>query len=120
MPRSETKLTLNLMLNLILNLDSAYIPCTKLNLIAHLTYLNHHNSSQHHKRSNSCISSGTSPVLMSHNGSLNNGLFSTIPHNSRIPTSPISPAIAVPTSPLLGSSPLVCLMFIKLNFIFHK
>jgi uncharacterized Zn-finger protein len=96
--------------------DSAYIPCTKLNLIAHLTYLNHHNSSQqHHKRSNSCISSGTSPALMSHNGSLNNGLFSTIPHNSRIPTSPISPAIAVPTSPLLGSSPLVTTTAVMLN-----
>lgn len=106
------------------DLKEKYIPCSKLNLIAHLSYLNHHSvnaslrhhpsaHSHHHKRSHSSMTSASAMTAAasllhhSHNGSLTNGLLSAaLPHNSRVPTSPISPSMSVPTSPLLGSSPL--------------
>ena len=118
------------------DLQESYIPCSKLNLIAHLSYLNHQSSSlrhqpsahsHHHKRSHSAVTSASvmsaaaSLLHRSHNGSaLANGLLSAaLPHNSRIPTiptSPISPSMSsVPTSPLLGSSPLTSASSMMLN-----
>ena len=106
--------------------QESYIPNSKLNLIAHLLYLNHQSSSQrhqplthshYHKQSHSAVTSAsvmsavTSLLHRSHNGSaLANALLSVaLPQNNPIPipTSSKWPSMwSVPTSSMLSSSPL--------------
>ena len=100
------------------DLQESYIPYSKLNLIAHLLYLNHQSSSlryqplthsHYHKQSHSAVTSAsvmsaaTSLLHRSHNGSaLANALLSlALPQNNPIPipTSSKWPSMwSVPTS----------------------